>query len=204
MPPPNTELRTPQFLNITDPEQRAAMRSYYESLPAHTPELVVRCPTHYRDGRAIPKNELPGCGSTNVTWDGDVYDCYDCGIFFSDYAADPPHRQWKEIRDEAERGRPAKTLTLTQAPPVQGPKPRYFVCTNAAPAHFEHSHYPTIEATARAVRTLTSAAAALLPDTPCVFLLVVRNNTLEFLHADRFLDGVASGDICEASSAQRG
>lgn len=65
----------------------------YVQLPIYHDQMTVRCPTRNRDGSEIAEGDLRGCGSTNVHYDGDVYDCYDCGIFFSDYAADPPHRR---------------------------------------------------------------------------------------------------------------
>jgi hypothetical protein len=54
-------------------------------LPAHTPDLVVRC----------PKDAEGGCGSTHVHWDDEdeMYDCLDCGLGFGPAAADPPHRR---------------------------------------------------------------------------------------------------------------
>lgn len=82
---------TPRFLNIDDPEKRAAMIVFYESLPLYEPGMKVRCPTKNWDGTEA--ESCRGCGSENVDWNGDCYDCYDCGIFFSDYAADPPHRR---------------------------------------------------------------------------------------------------------------
>jgi hypothetical protein len=65
----------------------------YLELPVYTPGMVVRCPTRNRDGSPIDADNIRGCGGAAVGYDGDVYDCYDCGIFFSDYAADPPHRR---------------------------------------------------------------------------------------------------------------
>ncbi len=65
----------------------------YIQLPVYTPGMEVRCPTHNMDGTPIDDNDVKGCGSTHVGWDGDVYDCYDCGVFFSDYAAEPPHQR---------------------------------------------------------------------------------------------------------------
>lgn len=63
----------------------------YEQLPEFAAGMVVRCPTKNLDG--TPATKICGCGSTNVAWAGDVYDCFDCGIFFTDFAADPPHRR---------------------------------------------------------------------------------------------------------------
>jgi hypothetical protein len=62
--------------------------------------MAVRCATKYPDGRPIPDDDVTGCGSDNVSWSGDCYDCHDCGIFFSDYAADPPHRRAKDGWDD--------------------------------------------------------------------------------------------------------
>lgn len=78
--------------------------AWYDSLPLYTKKMKVRCPTHTtrvtENGdvvrEPIPEDDLPGCGSRNLSF-SDVYDCCDCGIFFSDYAADPPHRRKREI-----------------------------------------------------------------------------------------------------------
>lgn len=64
----------------------------YLTLPLYKSGMEVRCPTHNLDGSEIKDDDVKGCGSLNVSYDGDVYDCHDCGIFFSDYAANPPHR----------------------------------------------------------------------------------------------------------------
>lgn len=83
-------------------------------------------------------------------------------------------------------------------------KPRYYVALNCA-NHLTFHAPPTIAACAREVATYRSALDAFTGDGAapgCVFVLVVRDGTLEFLHADRFLDGVAAGDIAEASSDQ--
>jgi len=45
------------------------------------------------DGTPIADNDVRGCSSANLVWDGEVYDCMDCGIFFIPEAADPPHRR---------------------------------------------------------------------------------------------------------------
>lgn len=76
---------------------------WYNRLPAHSPSMVVRCPTHNPDGTPIGDDDIRGCGSDNVGWDGDVYDCYECCIFFSDYAADPPHRREEDPVNEKVR-----------------------------------------------------------------------------------------------------
>lgn len=65
----------------------------YLLLPEYSPGMTVRCATHNPDGTTIDEDDIPGCGSDVVDYDGDVYDCLACGIFFSDYAADPPHRR---------------------------------------------------------------------------------------------------------------
>lgn len=69
---------------------------WYEGLPPFDSKTVVRCPTHNRDGSPIDEDDVPGCGSTNVIWNqgGEaLYDCCECGIFFHDFAANPPHRR---------------------------------------------------------------------------------------------------------------
>lgn len=67
---------------------------WYSELPVLPAGAPVRCPTRNPDGSEIARNDVRGCGSTNVSWDGtELYDCHDCGIFFTDYAADPPHRR---------------------------------------------------------------------------------------------------------------
>lgn len=71
-------------------------KEFRKSLPPYSADMVVRCPTKNADGSPIADDDLPGCGSANVSWSGDCYDCCDCGIFFSDYAADPPHRRTRE------------------------------------------------------------------------------------------------------------
>lgn len=65
----------------------------YCALPAYHPGMVVRCPTRNSDGTPIDPDDVMGCGSADVAWSDDDYDCGACGIFFSDYAADPPHRR---------------------------------------------------------------------------------------------------------------
>lgn len=66
---------------------------WYAELPEYREGMEVRCPVKNTDGTAIEDHDIPGCGSSDVSWGGDVYDCHECGIFFSDYAADPPHRR---------------------------------------------------------------------------------------------------------------
>lgn len=66
---------------------------WYKSLPKYTRTMKVRCPTKNADGSEISKDDVRGCGSTNVVYGEGVYDCNRCGIFFSDYAANPPHRR---------------------------------------------------------------------------------------------------------------
>lgn len=63
----------------------------WAALPLWTPDMAVKCPTKNMDG--TPAEDICGCGSAEVTWDGEVYDCRHCGIFFEDFAADPPHRR---------------------------------------------------------------------------------------------------------------
>jgi hypothetical protein len=91
-------------------------------------------------------------------------------------------------------------------------KPRYYVATNRD-NHLEF-HAPAtlaecveeVAAGAAAMRAwaeLDSDANPTVRGPGCTFVLVARGSTLEFLHADRFLDGVAMGDITETTSAQR-
>lgn len=75
-------------------ERKRRHQEYISQFPLYTPDLVVRCPTENADGTPIDKDDVLGCGSANVTWDGrECYDCQSCGIFFAPYAADPPHRR---------------------------------------------------------------------------------------------------------------
>lgn len=64
-------------------------------LPPFAEGMTVRCPTRNLDGTEIDADDVRGCGSANVGWDDreGLYDCFDCGIFFTPYAADPPHRR---------------------------------------------------------------------------------------------------------------
>ncbi len=68
---------------------------WYEGLTAYRRRMRVRCPSHTVNEKGervpIPEEDVPGCGSRNVSWDGEVYDCHECGLFFSPYSADPPH-----------------------------------------------------------------------------------------------------------------
>lgn len=75
---------------------REFIKAFREALPPLCPQFVVRCPTKNLDGSPIDENDIQGCGSPNVVWSGDVYDCLDCGIFFCDFAANPPHRREEE------------------------------------------------------------------------------------------------------------
>lgn len=89
-----TNLRSVRFQQLknmqrNDPELYAR----YLQLPQYSCEMVVRCPTRLESGQLIPDSQLPGCGSHDVVWSGDVYDCNTCGLFFADYAADPPHQR---------------------------------------------------------------------------------------------------------------
>lgn len=70
-----------------------ALYAKYLTLLAYVEGMVVKCPTTDMDGKPLAADATVGCGSTNVVYDGEVYDCLDCGIFFSDYAADPPHQR---------------------------------------------------------------------------------------------------------------
>lgn len=72
---------------------------WYLELPEYHEGMVVKCPIRNRDGTPIDEDDIRGCGSTSVGFAGDVYDCYECGIDFSDHAADPPHRR-KEVDDD--------------------------------------------------------------------------------------------------------
>jgi hypothetical protein len=85
MPRPKRRNVSPQF-----PEK---WWDWYESLPAYHADMEVRCPTKNSDGTPIAADDNPGCGSEDVPWDGDVYDCCNCGIFLCDYTAQPPHRR---------------------------------------------------------------------------------------------------------------
>jgi len=83
----------------TNPNYERNMRAlglwdHYQSLLEYQPGMLVRCPTKNIDGSEA--EECRGCGSNNVKWDGDVYDCLNCGIFFSCWAADPPHRRYDQ------------------------------------------------------------------------------------------------------------
>lgn len=88
---PSAEIQAQRLANFqrNDPE----LFEKYMRLPEYVAGLCVRCPTKNIDGSPCSLADIPGCGSANVAFDGDVYDCLDCGIFFSDYAADPPHRR---------------------------------------------------------------------------------------------------------------
>lgn len=79
-------------------------------------------------------------------------------------------------------------------------KPTYYVCTNSG--MFTHVLHPSIAKTAEVVERLSELAVKSRGAT-CVFLLVVTGPRLEFLHADRFLDGVADGTITEETALQR-
>jgi hypothetical protein len=83
-------------------ERRERHQAWLATLPEYAPGMVVRCPLHNADGTPISDGDVKGCGSTNVTWDGEVYDCNDCCIFFASYAADPPHQR-KDDDEEADR-----------------------------------------------------------------------------------------------------
>lgn len=70
-----------------------ALYAFYVTLPAWHKRMKVRCPTKNMDGTECDEDDIPGCGSKKVSWSGDCYDCHECGLFFSDYAADPPHQR---------------------------------------------------------------------------------------------------------------
>lgn len=74
-------------------ERREKHNAYVASLPMYTEGMTVRCPTHNADGSPIANDDVQGCGSTNLVWDGEVYDCLECGIFFAPYAANPIHQR---------------------------------------------------------------------------------------------------------------
>ena len=67
--------------------------AFYITLPAWEEGMTVRCPTRNMDGTECDPDDVPGCGSKEVSWGGDAYDCHECGIFFGSYAADPPHQR---------------------------------------------------------------------------------------------------------------
>lgn len=82
---------------------------WYHNLPLFSSGMVIRCPTKNRDDTPIRPEDVPGCGSQSVTLSEDgVYDCLDCGIFFSDFAADPPHRRTSLPEDSGSRTRLAE------------------------------------------------------------------------------------------------
>lgn len=66
--------------------------AFYVTLPLRNSSRGVRCPAPQKGKEARPE-DIWGCGSKNIAYDGDVYDCFDCSIFFGDYAADPPHQR---------------------------------------------------------------------------------------------------------------
>lgn len=72
--------------------------AFLAGLPEYTAGMVVRCPTKNRDGTPIDEDDVPGCGSEFVSWDGELYDCHECGCFFEPSAADPPHLRPREKR----------------------------------------------------------------------------------------------------------
>jgi len=72
-------------------------------------------------------------------------------------------------------------------------RPTYYVCYNG-PQGYLHFAWETLEESVFAIENK--------PGDCCAFVLVVCGNHLEFLHADRFIDGVRSGDITESTSNQ--
>jgi hypothetical protein len=85
---------------MTDQQRRDNFRrncpglyALYVKLPHYHEGMAVRCPTKNLDGSDIAPDDVRGCGSERVTWDGEMYDCKECSIFFNDYAADPPHQR---------------------------------------------------------------------------------------------------------------
>lgn len=74
---------------------------YISQFPEFSREMIVKCPMRNQDGSEIAADDIPGCGSNNVVWDGvECYDCVDCGIFFAPWAADPPHRRKRDPESE--------------------------------------------------------------------------------------------------------
>lgn len=54
--------------------------------PSPEPVATPTCPatSHHRNGGEHVEHTVVGCGSTNVSWDGqEMFDCLDCGIFFT-------------------------------------------------------------------------------------------------------------------------
>ena len=49
----------------------------------------LRCPD-WPDPVNPHVKSIVGCGSTNIEWDGEVWDCLDCGMFFTTEAGTPP------------------------------------------------------------------------------------------------------------------
>jgi hypothetical protein len=72
-------------------------------------------------------------------------------------------------------------------------RPTYYTCTNG-PDGFQFNAPETLR---ECVLTLEGK-----PPDVCAFVLAVCGNHLEFLHADRFIDGVQSGDLTEETSNQ--
>ena len=53
----------------------------------------LRCPDWDDPTIASDEDRLTGCGSTNILWDGEVWDCLDCGLFFTTEAGTPPTKE---------------------------------------------------------------------------------------------------------------
>lgn len=62
---------------------RPELYAIYVTLPKYPLGVPVRCPTKNLDGTDCDPDDIPGCGSDQVEWSGDVYDCHECGIFLS-------------------------------------------------------------------------------------------------------------------------
>lgn len=64
----------------------------------------VKCPTTEADGS--PQEKVQGCGSTNLIFNTyeHLYDCLDCGIWFTPGYADPPHSQDEAVEYAKQKG----------------------------------------------------------------------------------------------------
>jgi ribosomal protein L37AE/L43A len=88
----------------------------YKTLSEFHEGMTIRCPFKNLEGSTIEENDCPGCGSDRVAWSGSGYDCLECGIFFADYAADPPRRRLTD--DDLEELQPLKGTS--HGNPTQG------------------------------------------------------------------------------------
>jgi len=50
----------------------------------------LRCPNWPDHVTSTLDAAINGCGSTNIKWDDEVWDCLDCGLFFTTEAGTPP------------------------------------------------------------------------------------------------------------------